>query len=275
MGVLALATLPSAVPFTVFVKSSVGRSTAVDAPHWLHAPAARSVPLRTSSLHMSSMIAPPKTPIRKKRLGGGGNDDGLRKLSVEEYQKTLGVWLNDWKKRNNGKEMSSLSHPDVDLINRMLEEASELSDNGRTPKFALGLFHNGRVVSLAVVELLRRKMPWTLCIDVLHSHPKFGKKTSRTMLSELRTMAEENALQLDLTPLKEIDALAPYILEYSVQIEAPPPTSDDPNINEYRKVIAKFPSLVLDGLPEHADLGPYWYSAKLPDGVEFFFKRRR
>eukprot|EP00968_Pinguiococcus_pyrenoidosus_P010961 scaffold876_cov243-Pinguiococcus_pyrenoidosus.AAC.20 len=88
-------------------------------------------------------------------------------------------------------------------------------------------------------------------------------------------MAEENALQLDLTPLKEIDALAPYILEYSVQIEAPPPTSDDPNINEYRKVIAKFPSLVLDGLPEHADLGPYWYSAKLPDGVEFFFKRRR
>eukprot|EP00968_Pinguiococcus_pyrenoidosus_P010960 scaffold876_cov243-Pinguiococcus_pyrenoidosus.AAC.19 len=126
MGVLALATLPSAVPFTVFVKSSVGRSTAVDAPHWLHAPAARSVPLRTSSLHMSSMIAPPKTPIRKKRLGGGGNDDGrvflcgfqngfcdavacslpgLRKLSVEEYQKTLGVWLNDWKKRNNGKEV--------------------------------------------------------------------------------------------------------------------------------------------------------------------------
>uniref|UniRef100_A0A6U4CJ36 Uncharacterized protein n=2 Tax=Phaeomonas parva TaxID=124430 RepID=A0A6U4CJ36_9STRA len=277
---LLAAGLHSVLPFSALVSTYHGRAQLARAA----AGAAAAKPTGQVSsprqgrtwLEMagSSMIAPPNSPTRKKRLGGGGSDDGLRKLSVEEYEKTLNQWLKDWRKRNQGRAMESLKHPDVDLMNRMLSKTSELSDNGRTPKFALGLFHNGRVVSVAVVELLRRKMPWTLSIDVLHSHPKFGKKTSRTMLSELKTMAEENALQLDLTPLREIDALAPYILENTVEIEAPQATSDDPKLNEYRKVLARFPSLVLDGLPEDADLGPYWYCSKLPDGVEFFFKRR-
>ena len=228
-----------------------------------------------TELRMSSMIAPPNTPTKRKRLGGGGSDDGLRKLTVDEYTNTLEQWLKDWKRRNDGRvRIGAEMHPDLKLIHQMMEQKMELSDNGRTPKFALGLFNNGRVTSVAVVELLRRNMPWTLSISVMHSNPKFGKRVSATMLGELKTMAEENSLLLDLTPLEAIPSLASLAREDAYRVAPPPTMSDDPKVNEYRKVIAKFPSLVLDGLPEDADLGPYWYSATLPDGVDFYFKRR-
>lgn len=220
-----------------------------------------------------STVAPP--PISQATRYGGG-EDGVRVLTREESAAAVRSFA-EGAKRHRRVEAEYKEYMGMLAGMRDWREGLAVKRMG-CKRMILGNFKRGKLCCIAAAEVMWRgglNRDVRICLRLIIVNPMYDtREIGFETVNEIKSFGTQNALLLDVSPLMAVPNQRIFCLASPKTLdEDPERVFKDPLIQQYYSRVRRS-CYVLDGIPEWADLGPYWYEGALRDSVRFFFRKR-